>query len=57
MLRSSTQADGFCSIVGGYVVRDPGLPTLNSRYLYSDFCKGELRSFDLANPAATRGRG
>jgi glucose/arabinose dehydrogenase len=34
-----------CSVTGGYVVRDPELPTLYGRYLYGDFCEGELRSF------------
>ena len=34
-----------CSITGGYVVRDRSLPTLVGRYLYGDFCAGELRSF------------
>jgi len=34
-----------CSVTGGYVVRDPGLPALEGRYLYGDFCEGELRSF------------
>ena len=29
---------GFCSIIGGYVVRDPLLPRLAGRYLYSDLC-------------------
>jgi hypothetical protein len=46
------QANGFCSVVGGYVVRDPGLPTLAGRYLYGDFCAPALRSADLANPAS-----
>ena len=32
-------ADGVCSITGGYVVRDPGLPTLAGRYLYGDLCR------------------
>jgi glucose/sorbosone dehydrogenase len=42
---SSASGTGNCSVTGGYVVRDPGLPTLVGRYLYADFCKGELRSF------------
>jgi hypothetical protein len=41
---------GFCSITGGYVVRDPGLPTLAGRYVYSDFCDGQLRSLVLTDP-------
>jgi glucose/arabinose dehydrogenase len=35
---------GCQAITGGYVVRDPGLPTLLGRYLYADYCVGELRS-------------
>ena len=27
-----------CSITGGYVVRDPALPSLFGRYVYTDFC-------------------
>jgi hypothetical protein len=42
---SSGLGSGNCSVTGGYVVRDPGLPTLVGRYLYADFCKGQLRSF------------
>ncbi len=37
--------DVGCSITGGYVVRDRSLPSLYGRYLYSDFCAGQLRSF------------
>ena len=35
---------GACSIVGGYVVRDPKLTRLRGRYVYGDYCSGELRS-------------
>lgn len=39
-----SHADGWCAITGGYVVRDPALPDLLGRYVYTDFCKGELHS-------------
>jgi glucose/arabinose dehydrogenase len=45
--------DGNCSITGGYVVRDAGLPALDGRYVYGDFCKGQLRSAKLAAGAAS----
>jgi glucose/arabinose dehydrogenase len=35
---------GSCSIIGGYVVRDPRLRGLRGRYLYADLCEGQLRS-------------
>ena len=38
------------AITGGYVVRDPGLPTLVGRYVYADFYAGEVRSLALASP-------
>jgi glucose/arabinose dehydrogenase len=34
-----------CAVIGGYVVRDRKLNSLRGRYLYSDLCAGELRSF------------
>ncbi|HEX2127938.1 MAG TPA: PQQ-dependent sugar dehydrogenase [Solirubrobacterales bacterium] len=34
-----------CAVTGGYVARDPSLRSLFGRYLYGDFCAGELRSF------------
>jgi glucose/arabinose dehydrogenase len=37
--------DSGCSITGGYVVRDASLPTLYGRYVYGDYCAGELHSF------------
>ena len=51
VLTKSHADDGFCAIVGGYVVRDPGLPTLLGRYVYGDNCATGLRSVDLASPA------
>jgi hypothetical protein len=39
------------AIVGGYVVRDPGLPTLNGRYLYGDNANPELWSTALGSGA------
>jgi glucose/arabinose dehydrogenase len=44
--------DGGCSATGGYVVRDRSLPALFGRYVYGDFCLGELRSFGPAAPHA-----
>lgn len=45
---------GNCSVTGGYVVRDPRLTSLYGRYLYGDFCLGELRSF-AARPGKPAG--
>ena len=38
---------GACSITGGVVVRDPGVPSLAGRYLYGDICLPELRTITL----------
>jgi hypothetical protein len=45
---------GRCSIIGGYVARDPGLGTLYGRYVYADLCSGGLRALQL--PAVAGGR-
>ncbi len=34
-------ADG-CSVTGGLVVRDPGLPALDGQYIYADYCSGHI---------------
>jgi hypothetical protein len=44
--------DPNCSITGGYVVRDQDLGELYGRYLYADFCAGQLRSLNLGLPTA-----
>jgi Glucose / Sorbosone dehydrogenase len=44
---SRNHADGYAAIIGGYVVRDPGLPTLIGRYLYGDAALSSLRSVAL----------
>jgi glucose/arabinose dehydrogenase len=41
------------SLTGGYVVRTSTLPSLAGRYLYGDFCGGEIRSAVLATPNAS----
>jgi glucose/arabinose dehydrogenase len=41
---SHSRDGGSCSIIGGYVVGDPSLPSLGGRYVYADFCSGQLRS-------------
>jgi glucose/arabinose dehydrogenase len=40
---------GWCSITGGYVVRDPALKALAGRYVYGDYCLGQLRSVKLSD--------
>ena len=35
---------GCQAITGGYVVRDAGLPGLVGRYVYADYCVGDIRS-------------
>jgi glucose/arabinose dehydrogenase len=42
--------DGNCSITGGLVVRDRSLRGLHGRYLFGDYCKGQIQS------ARVRGR-
>jgi glucose/arabinose dehydrogenase len=51
-----THAAGFCSITGGYIVRDPNVPSLNGRYVYSDFCDGRIRSARLRTGRVPQGR-
>jgi hypothetical protein len=43
-----------CSIIGGYVARDPSLGALYGHYVYTDLCSGGIRSLQL--PATTSAR-
>jgi glucose/arabinose dehydrogenase len=49
--------DGYCAIVGGYVVRDPGLPSLAGRYIYGDNCSAPLRSVVLSSTGSDAATG
>ena len=51
-----SHAAGWCSITGGYVVRDPGLRALRGRYVYGDFCRGQVRVATLRRAGARRDR-
>ena len=51
-----SHGDGWCSITGGYVVRDPKLRALRGRYVYGDFCLGQLRSARLSAGKASGDR-
>jgi glucose/arabinose dehydrogenase len=44
---------GWCSIIGGYVVRDRSLSGVFGRYVYGDFCKGQLYYAQLKTGRAT----
>jgi mono/diheme cytochrome c family protein len=41
-LHEYAREGGNCSVIGGVVVHDPRLSTLRGRYLYADYCLGEV---------------
>ncbi len=43
---------GRCAAIGGVVVHDPRLPTLQGRYLFGDYCDGRLHSMVVADGKA-----
>jgi glucose/arabinose dehydrogenase len=51
-----THVNGTCVVTGGYVVRDVSVAELLGRYLYGDFCVGQLRSAVLG-PGSASGDG
>jgi glucose/arabinose dehydrogenase len=50
-----THDKGYCSITGGYVVRDRALGSLYGRYLYGDLCVATLRSVKLGRNGGAGG--
>jgi glucose/arabinose dehydrogenase len=53
LVYSSAPDSPNCAVTGGLVVRNAGLPSLDGRYLYADFCAGSLRSFNPSAPGPT----
>jgi hypothetical protein len=46
-----SHGSGFCSITGGYVIRDPALGRgWTGRYVYGDLCDGTLRVAPFRRP-------
>jgi glucose/arabinose dehydrogenase len=44
---------GRCAVIGGVVVHDLRLPSLEGRYLFGDYCDGELHSMRVVGGKAT----
>jgi glucose/arabinose dehydrogenase len=51
--------DGYCSIIGGYVIRDESLGAAwDGRYVYGDLCESELQRAELSSDGSrTEGSG
>ena len=47
---------GWCSVTGGYVVRDPALPDLVGQYVYGDYCLGRVHAASLTAGGASNVR-
>ena len=45
--RTGGPDDPYCAVTGGYVARDASVPRLEGRYVYADFCEGEIRGLRL----------
>ena len=52
----TTHDRGNCSIIGGIVVRDRELKSIRGRFLYSDYCNNDIRTFRPSNRRITKTR-
>jgi glucose/arabinose dehydrogenase len=50
---NSRRTGGDCALIGGYVVRDPGLPSLYGRYIFGDNCNASVRTTKLGRRGAS----
>ncbi len=52
---TETHDNGWCSLIGGYVIRDRSLrgSRYEGRYIYGDTCKSQLRLASLKRPRAS----
>jgi glucose/arabinose dehydrogenase len=48
-----SHSDGYCAIIGGYVVRDRSLASLYGRYLFGDYCRPQLESVKFSHGKAS----
>jgi cysteine-rich repeat protein len=55
VLEYATGVDG-CAVVGGFVYRGCRMPWLHGAYLYTDYCRGFLRSVRVVDGVATAPR-
>ncbi|MDX6697095.1 MAG: hypothetical protein QOE65_492 [Solirubrobacteraceae bacterium] len=49
-----SHANSHCVVTGGFVARDDALPALAGRYLFGDYCAGEIRSARVDAAGATQ---
>jgi glucose/arabinose dehydrogenase len=51
-LLAPSHGNGFCALIGGYVVRDRALKSLYGRYVYGDNCNSRIYSARLSSGKA-----
>jgi glucose/arabinose dehydrogenase len=48
--------DGACSVTGGFVYRGRAIPALRGRYVFTDYCRGELLALTRAGTSRAQVR-